>query len=228
MKKLISVLILSVCLFSCLFVSVSAEGSKPDKAVKAVNAGADYVDIKIDGKFDDWEDKPHTQIFNPYESNGRMIHSGCLLRDDKTLYLHIKMSDTKEKRFMGWDYRFVIDGKEKNIQVSDSKVDRSKKNSSWELPVVNRDGGQAVAGSKAILTLKDNQPEEFEMSIPLEYFNNNPQTISTITFSSLNLGKQSLQAVNSPTLPLVLAGIGFAMAGCGYLKVKKNNKKNGK
>lgn len=54
---------------------------------------ADYGSIDIDGYYDDWEDKPHTEVYYgemPYVSE---VHQVSVFRDETTVYVHIKMSE---------------------------------------------------------------------------------------------------------------------------------------
>jgi len=52
-------------------------------------AYADYGTIQIDGYYDDWEDKPHTEVYpgkNPSESK---INNVSLFRDEANVYIHV-------------------------------------------------------------------------------------------------------------------------------------------
>ena len=54
---------------------------------------ASYGDIKIDGYYDDWADKPHTDVYKGSKPPEWKIHKVALFRDEKNLYVHIKFAD---------------------------------------------------------------------------------------------------------------------------------------
>ncbi len=55
-------------------------------------AFADYGTIEIDGYYDDWEDKPHTEVYpgnNPPQSK---INYVSLFRDESNVYVHVEFA----------------------------------------------------------------------------------------------------------------------------------------
>ncbi|GAB1477377.1 hypothetical protein MASR2M70_22150 [Bacillota bacterium] len=56
-------------------------------------AFADYGGIQIDGYYDDWEDKPHTQVYNGNNPNSNKINQVSLFRDESNIYVHILFAE---------------------------------------------------------------------------------------------------------------------------------------
>lgn len=50
---------------------------------------ADYGSIQIDGYYDDWEDKPHTEVYNGKNPPDGKVNYVSLFRDEENLYVHI-------------------------------------------------------------------------------------------------------------------------------------------
>lgn len=53
---------------------------------------ADYGTIKIDGHYDDWEDKPHTEVYKGSNPKDKAINMVSLFRDELNIYVHIIFS----------------------------------------------------------------------------------------------------------------------------------------
>lgn len=52
-------------------------------------AYADYGTIQIDGYYDDWEDKPHTEVYNGQNPPASKINYVSLFRDETNAYIHV-------------------------------------------------------------------------------------------------------------------------------------------
>lgn len=50
---------------------------------------ADFGPISIDGYYDDWDDKPHTQVYNGNNPPPHKINHVSLFRDEANIYVHI-------------------------------------------------------------------------------------------------------------------------------------------
>mgnify|MGYP000903560432 CR=1 FL=1 len=55
--------------------------------VFAVNE--DYIPIQIDGYYDDWEDKPHTEVYPGKNPPANKINYVSLFRDEDYVYIHV-------------------------------------------------------------------------------------------------------------------------------------------
>ena len=58
--------------------------------VMPVPVYADYGSIEIDGYYDDWEDKPHTEVYNGNNPPAGKINYVSLFRDESNAYVHIE------------------------------------------------------------------------------------------------------------------------------------------
>ncbi|WP_396442394.1 Firmicu-CTERM sorting domain-containing protein [Leuconostoc mesenteroides] len=56
---------------------------------------ANNYNITIDGNFEDWADKPKTDIFFDY-NNGNVTKQGSFLSDDKYLYIYGRLQELTE------------------------------------------------------------------------------------------------------------------------------------
>lgn len=56
-----------------------------------------YGEITIDGYYDDWDDKPHSEMY--HGNNTNVIHNVSFFRDEENAYIHIKMSEHGETQF---------------------------------------------------------------------------------------------------------------------------------
>ncbi len=59
----------------------------------AVPSYAEYGAIVIDGYYDDWEDKPHTDVYNGQGGPNHQINHVALFRDEENAYVHIIFSE---------------------------------------------------------------------------------------------------------------------------------------
>lgn len=187
------------------------------------NSSPDYVGITIDGNYDDWADKPHTQIQYPWDT-GNNYHLGALFRDADNVYLHIKMSPNSYTQFNGYNYKFTVDGKADYV-LAVPPDGASIKTGNNPLVIRRQNGYQIIDGASGFVTRTAGQPDEWEIGIPLSFFDkNHHDQIKTISFYCSNIGPQELIATGTPTLPFVIAGAGliFATAGYGIAKRKRN------
>lgn len=185
---------------------------------------SDYVGITIDGNYDDWADKPHTHIQYPWDS-GNNYHLGALFRDAEYVYLHIRMSPNGYSQFNGYNYRFTTDGKEHYVlAVPPDGTSISEGNTS--LVIRRQNGYTIINGASGVVTRTAGQPDEWELRIPLSFFDKNHyDQIRTITFYCSNIGPQELIATGTPTLPFVIAGTGLILATAGYRLAKRKRNK---
>ena len=218
---------IAACMFSFALIFVFSfpvyAASTENVAALAETSNSDYVGITIDGNYDDWADKPHTQIQYPWDT-GNNYHLGALFRDAEYVYLHVKMSPTGYTQFNGYNYCFTTDGKVDYVLAV--PPDGTSISEGINPLVIRRQNGyQVINGASGFVTRKAGQPDEWELAIPLSFFDKNHyDQIRTITFYCSNIGPQELIATGTPTLPFVIAGAGlvFATAGFRLAKRKRN------
>lgn len=188
--------------------------------VSAAGSATDYVGITIDGNYDDWEDKPHTQIqWGP----GDDYHLGALFRDADYVYLHIRMSPSGHSQFNGKGFQFTVDSKSEFVSAvvtSGWIVDGNN-----VLEIRRQNGYKLITGANGFVTRLADEPDEWELRIPLSNFSAHPENIRTITFSCLNLGPQVITATGTPTWPYLVAGTCVAIAFAGYMLSKRKHAK---
>ena len=219
---------IAACMFTISFVFILSfpvfAASTEDVLYLSEDSATDYVGITIDGNYDDWADKPHTQIQYSWDI-GNNYHLGALFRDAEYVYLHIKMSPTGYTQFNGYNYRFTTDG-EVNYVLAVPPDGTSISEGNTPLVIRRQNGYKIIDGASGFVTRRAGQPDEWELSIPLSFFDKNHyDRIRTIAFYCSNLGPQELIATGTPTLPFVIAGAGLVFATAGYKLAKRNRKK---
>lgn len=118
MRKMFFALMIAVGLISCssVLITQAAETNK--------------FGIKIDGNFDDWKDKPMTDIKNPW--NGDPVKQASLLTDGKYIYYYITMSKTGRDNypFQVNDHQLTVGNKMHSIYIKrayDIPANKTKK-----------------------------------------------------------------------------------------------------
>ena len=180
--------------------------------------------IVIDGYYDDWKDKPHTNITWSVES--KVIHKVSLFRDSTNVYLHVKMSEPNYTRFNGNEYRFIYDGTEVVFAaVYDNGNIKNLRDGIYKLTV--RTQQNYIPVSTGYLTRKSGESDSAEIVIPISAFGNgiNPESVKTIEFYSPNLGLQHVICTGTSSGPYIAVGLGFLIVCVGYLNFKKKRKK---
>lgn len=191
-------------------------------------ASAAGIPINIDGYYDDWIDKPSADIH--YSSDSRLTNKVSLIRDEKYIYLHVKMADDLYKKFNGNNYNFKYDEKLVSFVIEGGDNNGM---GNHQLRVRYQNGWTIVNDSKAYLTRYNNggkqkfKSDEAEIMIPIAGFENGikPADIKTISFNSPNLGPQWVTCTGTDTNPYLGIGISIALSGVGYLFYKKKRKR---
>jgi hypothetical protein len=49
----------------------------------------DYIPIHIDGEYDDWDDKPFTEVYPGHNPPASKINYVSLFRDEDNVYVHV-------------------------------------------------------------------------------------------------------------------------------------------
>lgn len=151
--------------------------------------------IKIDGYFDDWNDKPYSWEYNwnnpnDYWENGNHIyatdskgkpynetvrHKMSLYSDGQYIYLYIKMAKNYYTALNGYDYQFWINGNMAAFQVETLNGQVISKDNLKlginEVAVKHRDSSYSwhtTQGAKAYVNRKQGGiNDELELKIPL-------------------------------------------------------------
>jgi len=198
-------------------------------AVLQVNVkayGETYVSnaITIDGYYDDWKDKPHTDV--KWEWDSKSAHKVSLFRDNKNVYLHVKMSEQYYKEFNGYNYNFRSDGKEVSFAVVYDNGDINKLGDGiYKLTVRAQNGYYPV--STGYLTRKSGESDNAEIIVPISAFGNgnDPESVKTIEFYTPNLGPQHVICTGTSSGAYIAIALGFLIACAGYIKFNKKRKK---
>ena len=193
-----------------------------------IDVGTDatsYVPITIDGNYEDWQDKPHSQLSYSWDT-GNNYHSAALYRDDTYVYLHVRMSPTSYTQFNGYNYHFIADDKWDLYTAAVTPNNVAIVNGNNLLEVRNQNNYQLISGAVGYVTRADGQSDEWELRIPISAFTGPDKKFRTFSFQCTNLGEQVITATGTPTLPFLLAGTGFVIAAVGYgIKRRKRSAK---
>lgn len=217
-----------------LIISGFTLGTKNVQAVETNQYG-----IVIDGKFDDWEGKPKTDIYFSY-NNGNVTKQGSFLFDGKYLYIYIDMDPYKK----GHNYRFQGSGW--NLQVGNSVTSLSFKLDSdiWSLREGNKLNmyeiwswsnndpnhlfkNQAISGAIGYVVTENvgnswTWRDRAEIRIPLAGIFNNPDIVKEMTIYNGNMGEQKITVTGGSTGGVVIVVSGFMIASA---VVYRNSKK---
>ncbi len=166
---------------------------------------ADYGAIEIDGYYDDWEDKPHTQVY--YDQSN--IHRVSVFRDESTVYVHIKMS---ENGFRHMDNYYFEMGTNQGTKAFTLELEpiKEKMSGTAGIKVHNTSNWQNVIGS-GYYTREEGESDEAEFNILLSSITDDPQGIYDISIMCSNLGPQIIICVGAGTGPYMGIAIGAAI-----------------
>ncbi|HNR04031.1 MAG TPA: Firmicu-CTERM sorting domain-containing protein [Bacillota bacterium] len=182
---------------------------------------ADYGSIDIDGYYDDWEDKPHTEVYygkKPYVSE---IHLVSVFRDETTVYVHIKMSENGYTELPNSYFTMDTDmGSEAFTLMLDSM---KKKESGTAGIEVHLTDNWDVVGS-GYYTREEGESDEAEFEIPLYSITDEPDGVVDIAIMFPDLGSQDIVCVGAGTGPYIAVAIGavIVLLSLAYYYKKKH------
>lgn len=207
-----------------------------------VLADSDDSVITIDGYFDDWSQIPYSYQINyddsswPLPNDSQNKNTIALYRDDKNVYLYVKMKELYTTGFNGNDYEFFIDGSEVAFAITAPGGSDHDINSFSEgihpIWVRYQNGWDHVSGSVGYLNCNaDNVGDTAEFKIPFKAFskqnsNIDPNNIQTIEFFTPNLMYRHISCSGTSTAPYLGIGISAFAAFGGFLLFKNRKKKN--
>ncbi|WP_048699140.1 Firmicu-CTERM sorting domain-containing protein [Companilactobacillus heilongjiangensis] len=194
--------------------------------------------ITIDGNFDDWKDKPITDIKEPWDNYN--IKHESLLADQDNIYFFLDMSPEH-----GYGYA-TIQPSGYELTVGDKKFSLSILNNPYDLEVnkpkkvglyiyehdnignVNKEATKAEAYAVKVPINVDKgvgqgYTGKLEFKLPLSELGITGTTAQEITMKNTNLGTQTLHVKGGSTGPIVLAVSGFAIALLAVIKMPKIN-----
>ena len=183
---------------------------------------ADYGAVEIDGYYDDWEDKPHTEVYYGKKPNVSEIHLVSVFRDEAAVYIHIKMSENRYSQLP--NTYFTMDtnlGSEAYTLI----LDPMKKNEYGTAGIkVHMTGSWDVAGS-GYYTREEGESDEAEFEIPLSSITDESDGVVDISTKFYDLGSQDIICVGAGTEPYIAAAIGgvIVLPSLVYYYYRKKN-----
>ncbi|MGQ2375947.1 Firmicu-CTERM sorting domain-containing protein [Companilactobacillus zhachilii] len=209
------------------------------QAAVTSNPTNDTTGIKIDGHFDDWKDKPITDITSGTDDYN--IKHESLLADQNNIYFYVNMSP---EHGHGYDtiqpsgYELTVGDKQFSLTVQNPynlQVNQPRKVNLqiWEDDKAG-EGKINKVSTKADVYLNripisvdkgvgQGYTEEMEFKLPLSELGITGTTSQEITMTNRNLGDQTLHVMGGSTGPVVLAISGFAIALFAVIKMPKIN-----
>lgn len=229
MKKIGALLIIILGIMTSTTQTVSASTTQSDN-------NNDFG-IVIDGQFDDWSDKPITQL----STNGDNydIKQASLLADSKYIYFYLDMASYNSSGYNTLQtsgYEVDIQGQQIWLTFGNTISGGNEKiNTTQNINVTGwnqtNNANYNMSGTKAIETrvpTKNSYSDKVEMAIPyvdLGLAANIDQTI-TINVKNGNLGTQTITTTGGSTGPIVLSGIGVVTAIAGFIMYQRKRKQH--
>lgn len=175
--------------------------------------------ITLDGYFDDWDDKPKTELFYDSASTDRKTYIG-VIADEMNIYCYATIA----RNFDGTNFVLTIDGKTVRFEVYFKQGNKPSKPGSYE--VILRDSSWNIIGSGMVVLGSANENHQMEFALPFDALKIKPETVKKITLKNPSYGRGEATTVGTPTGPIIsLCAIG-ACIGFGNYKAKKNKRKN--
>jgi len=179
---------------------------------------ADYGAIVIDGYYDDWEDKPHTEVYYDYG----IRHKVSVFRDEARVYVHIKMAETGFTHIDNYYFDMETSGETTAFILQTKPIYGT--HGTGGLEVYEYKGGPKLIGS-GFYTEKEGESDEAEFYIELSLISDDPEGIYDISLYSPDLGRQQIMCAGVGTGPYVGVAVGAAMilvtTGYFYLRKKR-------
>lgn len=220
----------------------TTEQTEPTKPTETTSSGIiedksnSELGIVIDGKYDDWTDKPHSFVVNWDMPEDQRNENNCrqvsLIKDDDYIYMHIVMINGWEDNLNGTEYALSLDGNTIGIYLYDElgkplNADRESYTSgNYYLDVYykNRTGdledSTMVDDALATFTRYDNKADEAEIKIPVEIFeiifNMDVSDVKEITVSNPNLWTGTVSTAGSSTNAMLGIVLCIVVAIGGY------------
>lgn len=202
---------------------VTDKGDTDDKGDTPTDANAsndnDNLNVAIDGKFQDWKNMTLTEGYNGYTA---------MSSDGNNIYVYVKM---KYGTVPGYgDYNFDIGGKKFYIWsdgISGNVSDGQSKKFNVTGGSINEGHQYGTVGTGYVSNVDNKSVAEFNVDI--SKLGVSTMTGQTITMSNPNIGDKKVTVAGGSTGPILLSGIGAAVAGLGYVQLRRKGylKKDG-
>ncbi|ATO45430.1 hypothetical protein C5L30_001906 [Companilactobacillus farciminis] len=186
-----------------------------------VSAATDDFNIKIDGKFSDWDDKPKHDVYYDFGP----VKEASLLADDKYIYYYVSTSKSHKDNlgFQTVDYQLKIGNRLHVIYIKNAWDIKPNQNTKVLLQD-NSNGDRNLVNSPAIVHRFVGPGYDYavmECRIPYEELDAASMAGQDISMKTPQLGMQIITAVGGSTGPYVLAGVGVVIAAFGIFKYRK-------
>ena len=186
----------------------------------------DYGAIQIDGYYDDWEDKPHSQVYHGNPHDNLKVHLVSLFRDETTVYVHVKMSEKNNSDFQNIHLDlYTNQGTETYLVILDSLTEKKKPEGGTAGLKVYLQNGRDMVGS-GYYTRTEGETDDAEFFIPLSTISGQPTGITEISMRIYELGPQQIICVGASTGPYIgiaiCAAIALGSGGYYYNRRKKD------
>lgn len=208
------------------------------QAAVTSNPTNDTTGIKIDGHFDDWKDKPITDITSGTDDYN--IKHESLLADQNNIYFYLNMSPEHGYGYVNIQtdgYTLTVGDKKFNISISNEPYNlEMNKPQSVNLWIYEEDNighvNKAATHAEAYVAkvpvnvdkgVGQGETQKLEFKLPLSELGITGTTSQEITMTNRNLGDQTLHVMGGSTGPVVLAISGFAIALFAVIKMPKIN-----
>jgi len=197
----------------------SSKGTTPTDS-NAANDN-DNLNIKIDGKFADWKNVTLTEGYNGYTA---------MVSDGNYVYVYVKMMGTTLVPGYG-DYNFDIGGTQYYVWTKQMPQTPVKEGDATAVTFTGgkyNEGDQYGTVGDGYVSSDKNGHNIAEFKVDLRKFHLSTMTGQTITMYNPNIGNEKVTVAGGSTGPYVISGIGLAIAGLGYWRLKKSGKLNRK
>lgn len=191
-------------------------------------AASNDFGITIDGYFDDWADKPKTQITSPGDDFN--IKEGTLLADSTNVYFYLSMSANGigYNNLQTAGYKLVIAGKTYYLTFSNEIGGGTETTKEIGVSAWCEDNGQnySLPNAKIIESrnpVGDGYSDMVEFSIPYGDLGLDSTIVNEIALeiSNPNLGSQTITTTGGSTGPYLIAGIGLVAAVASIFFMKR-------
>lgn len=183
--------------------------------------------IIMDGYYDDWDDKPHAEVYYGNKPYVMVIHQVCLFRDDENVYIHIKMSEKGYSHIHNMNLRIKTNVSEVFYQVHLEPI-RGKNKRTERTGVLTvrllKNWNQIVG--EGYYTRGEGESDSAELYIPLSSLSEDPYSIKDIALNIPDLGKQQIMSIGISTGPYtsILIYSLIPIGSLAYIQYKRQQK----
>ncbi len=180
------------------------------------------IDINLDGNFDDWVDKPQTQLSYSWNHEGQ-VHTLKWHMDEDNLYLYIKMGTRGGQSLNYYNINYSVDdGTIRQLALSPDapRTGRISIIDLSEYSVLSTDG-YVVRGNNN----DGKSSDEAEFRIPLSTFRKDGNNeIFNLRLAFPNLGDEDIVFEAGSTFPYMTVILSVVVASLGMLIYKRKKR----